>query len=384
VRRSAPTPKRLVQSLLFAAGVAGLGGAAAQTPRIYSVTVPMEIEYDSNPNMVLGNAPSTTWFRVRPSFTATQVQDKNEYSLDAALSAEKSSNPDIAKDRLDPRVGGRWKHADGVNTTVLSLLAEREALRTLDIKEQVPRSADGSRTLYAISGAWTRDLSNRMSFTADVRQDWNKYSIDTTPDDRHTYGAVRLTRLENERRSWYGLVNAQLYRSELRQTSAGRTIGGTRSNMAGAMVGVNQLLSPEFRVDASLGLMHFDQPVTDDDWQGALRAEYTAERWSAAAEMSRYAGVNSTVFARLVVTEDFRLRARYAFNSLTRLDFDIGQNKQQVVNTKNSLANLILTRQWSPSWEVAVRASVRQQEVLGGTAKANLIALQLVYRNPDF
>jgi hypothetical protein len=31
-----------------------------------------------------------------------------------------------------------------------------------------------------------------------------------------------------------------------------------------------------------------------------------------------------------------------------------------------------------------VRASVRQQEVLGGTAKANLIALQLVYRNPDF
>ena len=80
----------------------------------------MEIEYDSNPNMALGNAPSTTWFRVKPSFTATQVQDKNEYSLEAALSAEKSSNPDIAKDRLDPRLAGRWKHADGVNTTVLA------------------------------------------------------------------------------------------------------------------------------------------------------------------------------------------------------------------------------------------------------------------------
>jgi hypothetical protein len=344
----------------------------------------MEVEYDSNPNMVLGNAPSTTWFRVRPSFTATQVQDKNEYSLDAALSAEKSSNPDIAKDRLDPRLAGRWKHSDGVNTTALSLLAERQALRALDIKEQVPRSADGSRTLYAISGAWTRDLSDRMAFTADIRQDWEKYTVDTTPDDRHTYGAVRLTRLENERRSWYGLVNAQLYRSDLKQTSAGRTIGGTRSNVVGAMVGVNQLLSPEFRVDASVGLMHFDEPVVDNDWQGALRAEYIAERWSASAEMSRYAGVNSTVFARLVVTEDYRLRARYAFNSLTRLEFDIGQNRQQVLNGKNSAANLSLTRQWNPSWEVAVRASIRQQEVLGGTAKANLLALLLVYRNPDF
>jgi hypothetical protein len=376
-------PKRVAGSLLFLAGVAGAAGAAAQTPRIYSISVPMEIEYDSNPNMVLGNAPSTTWFRVRPSFTATQVQDKNEYSVEAALSAEKSSNPDIAKDRLDPRLAGRWKHADGVNTTVLSLLAERQALRALDIKEQVPRSADGSRTLYGISGTWARDLSDRMSFTADLRQDWEKYTVDTTPDDRHTYGAFRLTRLENERRSWYGLINAQLYRSELKN-SGGRTIGGTRSNVAGAMVGVNQLLSPAFRVDASVGLMHFDEPVTDNDWQGALRAEYTAERWSASAEMSRYAGVNSTVFARLVVTEDFRLRARYAFNSLTRLDFDIGQNRQQVLNSKNSLANLVLTRQWSPSWEVAVRASIRQQEVLGGTAKGNLVALLLVYRNPDF
>jgi hypothetical protein len=384
VRRSAPTPKRLAQSLLFAAGVAGLGGAAAQTPRIYSISVPMEIEYDSNPNMVLGNAPSTTWFRVRPSFTATQVQDKNEYSLDAALSAEKSSNPDIAKDRLDPRLAGRWKHADGVNTTLLSLLAERQALRTLDIKEQVPRSADGSRTLYSINGAWTRELSDRMSFTADLRQDWDKYTVDTTPDDRLTYGAARLTRLENERRSWYGLINAQLYRSDLKQTAVGRNIGGTRSNMAGAMVGVNQLLSSDFRVDASVGVMHFDEPITDNDWQGALRAEYVAERWSASAEMSRYAGVNSTVFARLVVTEDFRLRTRYAINSLTRLDFDIGHNRQQVLNSKNSLANLILTRQWSPSWEVAVRATIRQQEVLGGTAKSNLVALLLVYRNPDF
>jgi len=269
VGRSALIPKRLANTLLFAAGVAGVAGAAAQTPRIYSVTVPMEIEYDSNPNMAIGNAPSTTWLRVRPSVTATQVQGNEEYSLEGALSAEKSSNSDIAKDRLDPRLRGQWKHADGVNTSQLALLLERQALRALDIREHVPVGVDGSRTLFAISGAWTRDLSDRMSVSGDLRQDWERYSVNSISDARHTSGALRLTRLENERRSWYGSVNAQLYRTDSRQDPVLGTVGGDRSNVAGAVVGVNQLLTEGLRVDASVGWMHFDQPITDNDWQGA-------------------------------------------------------------------------------------------------------------------
>ena len=381
--RSALIPKRLANTLLFAAGVAGVAGAAAQTPRIYSVTVPMEIEYDSNPNMAIGNAPSTTWLRVRPSVTATQVQGNEEYSLEGALSAEKSSNSDIAKDRLDPRLRGQWKHADGVNTSQLALLLERQALRALDIREHVPVGVDGSRTLFAISGAWTRDLSDRMSVSGDLRQDWERYSVNSISDARHTSGALRLTRLENERRSWYGSVNAQLYRTDSRQDPVLGTVGGDRSNVAGAVVGVNQLLTEGLRVDASVGWMHFDQPITDNDWQGALRAEYAGEKWLASAELSRYAGVNTTL-GGLLVTEEVRVRARYAISALTRVDFDFGHSNELAANSKRAIANLALVRQLSPAWELSVRASRRQQDLVGGTARSNLLALLLVYSAPDF
>jgi hypothetical protein len=376
-------PKRLANSLLLAAGVASAAGAAAQTPRIFSVTVPMEIEYDSNPNMAIGSGPSTTWFRVRPSVTATQVQGNEEYSLEGALSAEKSSNSDIAKDRLDPRLRGVWKHADGINTSQVALLAERQALRALDIRDHVPVGVDGSRTLYAISGAWTRELSDRMSFTGDLRQDWERYSVNTTPDARHTTGSLRLTRLEDERRSWYGVLNAQLYRTNSRQDPVLGTVGGARSNVAGAVVGVNQLITEGLRVDANVGWMHFDQPTTDNDWQGALRAEYAGERWLASAEVARYAGVNASL-GSLLVTEEVRLRARYAISPVMRVDFDFGHSNELAANSKRAIANLALVRQLSPAWELSVRASRRQQDVVGGTARSNLLALLLVYSAPDF
>jgi hypothetical protein len=376
-------PKRLANTLLFAAGVAGVAGAAAQTPRIVSVTVPMEVEYDSNPNMVIGNAPSTTWFRVRPSVTATQVQGNEQYSLEGALSAEKSSNSEVAKDRLDPRLRGQWRHADGVNTSQLALLLERQALRSLGVREHVPVGVDGSRTLYAISGAWTRELSERMSVSGDLRQDWDQYSVDSISDARHTTGALRLTRLENERRSWYGAVNAQLYRSDSRQDPVLGTVGGDRSNVAGALVGVNQLLTEGVRLDASVGWLHFDQPITANDWQGSLRVEYAGEKWVTSAELSRYAGVNTTING-LLVTEEVRVRARYAISPLTRVDFDFGHSNEVAANSKRTIANLALVRQLSPTWELSVRGSRRQQEVVGGTARSNLLALLLVYSTPDF
>jgi hypothetical protein len=376
-------PKRLANTLLFAAGVAGVAGAAAQTPRIVSVTVPMEVEYDSNPNMVIGNTPSITWLRVRPSITATQVQGNEQYSLEGALSAEKSSNSDVAKDRLDPRLRGQWRHADGVNTSQLALVLERQALRSLGIRDHVPVGVDGSRTLYAISGAWTRELSERMSVSGDLRQDWEQYSTDTISDARHTTGSLRLTRLENERRSWYGTVNAQLYRSDSRQDPVLGSVGGDRSNVAGALVGVNQQLTEGIRLDASVGWMHFDQPITDNDWQGSFRVEYAGEKWVTSAELSRYAGVNTTIRG-LLVTEEARVRASYAISPLMRVNFDFGQSNELAANSKRSIANLALVRQLSPAWELSVRASRRQQEVVGGTANSNLFALLLVYSAPDF
>jgi hypothetical protein len=66
------------------------------------------------------------------------------------------------------------------------------------------------------------------------------------------------------------------------------------------------------------------------------------------------------------------------------VDFDFGHSNEVAANSKRSIANLALVRQLSPAWELSMRASRRQQEVVGGTARSNLLALQLVYSNPDF
>ena len=356
-----------------------MSGASAQTRTIYSLTVPTEIEYDSNPRMSVGDSPSTTWLRVTPSLTAGYVYGNHEYSLEAALAAEKSSNSDVAEDRLDPRVRGAWKYADGVNTTQLAAVLERRAFRDLDVREIVPTGVDGSRTLFGLSGSWTRELSDRNSFRADLRQDWERYSGTNTPDFRSTAGSVRFTRRQDERRSWYAGINGYLYRPD----EGTGTVGATRSTAAGGLIGITQSFSEALRIDANAGLMHFTEPTREDDWQGSFRADYTGERWLAGLELLRAPSVNTTI-GRLVVNEAMLLRFRYDLSALTRLEVDAGYSNESAARSKRSKASVGLVRQWSPSWHVALRGSTDQlEEGPGGTARSNRLTLQLVYSNPD-
>jgi len=357
-----------------------MAGASAQTRTIYSVTVPAEIEYDTNPRMSVGDSPSTTWLRVTPSLTAGYVYGNHEYSLEAALAAEKSSNSDVAEDRLDPRFRGAWKYADALNTAQLAAVLERRAFRDLDVREIVPTGVDGSRTLFGLSGSWTRELSERTSFRADLRQDWERYSDVITPDFRSTAGSLRFTRRQDESRSWYAGVNGYLYRPE----EVGGTAGGTRSTAAGGLIGITQAFSEALRIDANAGLMHFTEPTKDDDWQGSFRADYTGERWLAGLEVSRAPSVNTTL-GRLVVNEALLLRLRYDLGALTRLEVDAGYSSEKAAQSKRSRVGIAVVRQWSPTWHVSLKGSTDQlEEGPGGTARSNRLSLQLVYSNPDF
>lgn len=379
--RRVSTPNLLASSALLAAGLAGAGGAAAQSPRNYTVTVPVEIEHDSNPAMVVSNPRSTTWLRVRPTVSMTQVQGTEEYQLEGGVNAEKSSNSSVAKDRIDPRLRGMWRHSGERNTAHLEVLLDRRSFRALDIREAVPTGVDGSRTLAAVSGAWTREMTERTSVRADVRQAWERYSVNSTPDSRNTSGSVRLTHQANERRNWYAGVNGQVHRSDLAQDPTLGTVGGTRSRVAGTFVGLSQQFSERFRGDANAGVVHFSKPRSDTDWQGALRTEYTGERWQAGLDLSRAPGVSST-FGTLEVTNAVRVNVRYALNPLSHVDFNAGHSKGQAFNSKRSLASLAYVRQLSAAWELTVRATRHQTRGVGGTAAANLIAVGLVYNAP--
>jgi len=377
----ASTPNLLASSALLAAGLAGASWAAAQSPRNYSVTVPVEVEHDSNPGMVVSNPRSTRWLRVRPTVSMTQVQGTEEYMLEGGVNAEKSSNSSVAKDRIDPRLRGTWRHSGELNTVQAEVLLDRRSFRALDIRERVPTGVDGSRTLAALSGAWTREVSERTSVRADARQAWERYSVSSTPDSRNTSGSVRLTHQATERRNWYAGVNGQIHRSDLAQDPLLGAVGGARSRVAGTFVGVSQQFSERFRGDANAGVVHFSQPRSDTDWQGALRTEYTGERWQGALDLSRAPGVSST-FGVLEVTNAVRVTVRYSVNPLTHVDFNAGHSKGRAFDSKRSLASLALVRQLSPAWELTLRATRHQTRTLGGTAEANLIAVGLVYNAP--
>jgi hypothetical protein len=381
VRCLVPLAHGAAGGLLIAAGLGGITDACAQSRSIYSLTVPMEVEHDSNPNLTVGPSAGTTWLRVTPSFTAGYVRDNDELELQAGLTAEKSSNADVAKDRLDPRLRAGWKHKGERDSTELALLLDRRAFRSLDVREQGPLGVDGSRTLLAVTGSWLHELDARTTFNTDLRHDIDRFSGTTTPDFQNTTAAVRLTRELDERRSGYVSMNAQLYRPD---GPGDRTIAGTsgRSSLFGAVVGLQQSITPALRIDVNVGPVHFSQPSSRNAWQGLAKAEYTAQRWFAAVELSRAPGVNSTV-AGLMATDDVRGRVRWEQDANSRLEVDAGHARESAAGTHRSRAGVSWTRQWSPSWQLALKASTHRQHGPEGTAHSNRVAVVLTYTALD-
>ena len=373
---------QLARGLLLGAGMTATALASAQGRTLLSLSVPAEIEYDSNPNLAVGPSAATTWLRTIPSLTAGYFPGNEEFRLEAALTAEKSSNQQAAKDRLDPRLRAAWKHVGPRDTTEVAALLDRRALRAVGLREQVPLGVDGARTLFAVSGSWLHDLDARTVVGADLRQEWERFSDTSTPDFRHTLAEVRLTRQQDARRSWYGVLDGRSYDPDSASESQPGTAAQTRSRAFGGRVGVNYWFSEALRVDANVGPLHFSSPSSTNDWQGALKMEYTAERWVAALDLSRAPGVNST-FGGVVLTEEARLRLHYELDALSRIELDAGHAREKAARSKRSVASAAWLWQWRPSWQVAVRASTQRQEGPEGTARSNRFAVSLVYTAED-
>lgn len=383
MRRGADLAIRLARGVLLAAGAVALAGASAQTRTIYTVSVPVEIEHDSNPNMLRGNTASTTFLRATPTVSAAYVYGAEEFKVEAGLTAEKSSNRQAAKDRLDPRVRGVWKHADELNTTELAVLLERQALRELDVREHAPAGTDGSRSLFAITGLWHREWDERSSSSVDVRQERARYSGTASADYRRIAAAARWNRQHDERMTWYAGVNGQIYDADAAPAPVLFPAGASRSGVVGAMLGVTHQLTPALRIDANAGPVRFTGGSSRSDWQAALKSEYTVERWMAAVELSRTPAIDSTI-GGLLVTHDLRARVRYDLSALSRIDLAAAHSSETDARSKRSLASASWTRQLGPFWELAVRASLHRWQNFGTTARATRVAALLTYSTPDF
>lgn len=383
-----PLARRVANGLLLAAGATGLSEAAAQSRWIHSLTAPAEIEYDSNPSMATNPTAGTTWLRVTPTFTSRYVLDRDEFGLEAGLTAEKSSNTEVAKDRLDPRLRGTWKHLAPLDTTELEVLLDRSALRDVGISQQVPIGVDGARTLFSITGRWTHDLDPLSSVATEVAQEWERFSGTASPDFRRSSATVRYTRARDERTSWYAGLNGQVYRSDATEgfpavppAPAIPPVPAIRSTALGALAGVKRELTPTLTVDVNAGPVHFTGP-SRTGWQGALAAEYTVRRGLAALELARAPVVNTTS-GGLVLEDQMKLRLRYDLGALSHVEAEAGHARERAADTRRSLASVAWVRQWTASWQVAVKASTQRQDGPTGNATSNRLGVVFTYTAPD-
>ena len=75
-----------------------------------SLTLPITLEYDSNPRFSVTNEQSVRRYSLTPEYSFSVTQGIDEWFATAGLHLEQSSDQTISQDRTDPSLKIGWTH----------------------------------------------------------------------------------------------------------------------------------------------------------------------------------------------------------------------------------------------------------------------------------
>lgn len=355
--------------------------AFSESRWIYSLSVPSDLEYDSNPLMSSTQSQSVTRLRTMPQLHARYQGDRDELEINGGIALERSSDPQVSADRQDPRVRADWRHATPVGGYGMYMALEQEAYRSADVAVQVPRELDGTRRLVDFGANWTYTVDPNHTLSANAHQERVTFDAGQIADYWLSAATVQFSGVTSERTSWYTSAAAQSYRPA---ATPGLPSSHENSGSFGVLAGYRRALTESMDLDLGAGLVRFTGPLPDTGWQGTAKLTYKGPRLDAWMEASRRPDVD-TASSRMSLTSIARVGVRYALDERSGLGLTASASRFHAFeDTSAKELTAVYDRQLTRFWSMAVRAQYRARTDQAGSATANLVSLTVKYLNPDF
>lgn len=355
----------------------------------YSVSVPATVEYDSNPNLSTSGSHGVMVERIVPQLDVTRVWGPDTWDLTLGATLQRSSDQAETSNRNDPNIGLRWTRQDELNTFTLSGQYAQTSSRAYELQQTGLVVADRTQTSKSLNAAWTRLLSERLSFN--LGANYSNVIYSGSQSDQSGLGLNNYTTA--------GVTTGLNY--DLNETSAAFLTAGASvyspssstlpvSHYQNLMLGYRKTASDTLQWTAQVGMARIEAESTNYAWQASLTGTYTGERLNSSITLGRLVTPSGATGGfsnsnQVSWQADYELTARLkagAQASWMRSQSEGGVGSIGQSNTK--LIGLSLSYELTPSLTLALNGQRRQVDYTFGRAADNMVGLTLTYSRLDF
>lgn len=340
-----------------------------------SFTLPLSLEYETNPRLLASNKQSVRRTSLKPAYSIMAIQENNQYSIDLGANIERSSNQSASEDRDDPNITLGWTHDYETGQFGITADFSKQSTRVSEFDETGLVTTDNTRETRSVGANWTTSLSDR--YTLDTNAEVTKVEFDSQTGSLNDFDNKAISSQLN-----YSLsdtvetyVRVSLSRFEPVSTSS--------TNFRSVDVGSSWDVSEQLAVDGSIGINKTSGADSASGWQAMFNAEYNTARSISTFGLSR----SRSPSGQGVINESNQLSAGWTYNLSDIEDLGLDFNyRENLTSNKNDTVRVIAnyTRELSRQWDFTLSAQHRNRDDRFSNVSSNSLSATIVYKLPDF
>lgn len=354
--------------------------ACASGPAQQAVSMPVEVEFDSNPELRPGSASSAVRYRLRPQYSYTyHIDDTTEWSAILGANLERSSNTQVSANRQDPSVELKWQQESPTASWGLNAKYFKASTRTTEFDQTGIVTADRTQTNRSVGANWGKYLAERWMANGEINQQWVNYDTDSLVSYRNSTASGGLSYDLDASEKLSVLFSGSHY-----SPSANNFILARPSSSMGLMFGCFWALSDKIDWNLQAGKVKITGLDSGYYLQGKLQVNYKGDYTSAGVGFDRSAVAGGQT-GGLTVSNSLRLQARIEVAERTAIDFFYSLTKNAGYNggkTNSMGANYVF--QITPLWRLNFNVQRKTADQRTGYAGANVMGIGLNYTHPYF
>ncbi|MDO8903160.1 hypothetical protein [Hydrogenophaga sp.] len=340
-----------------------------------AITVPIEVEHNSNPSLV-PDGDSAIRYRVSPRYTMTRQDGPTRSVFSLGGVVERSSNTRVSANRADPNIG--YLHEVTSPTSVLTLNAslEKTSSRTAEFEETGLVTEDGTLQTGLLGARWVGQLTDRTEVElaagyADLRYDL-PLLIGYT--EVNAEGIHRWQLSEGNRLEVVGTVARLNPKNDVQ-----------RSSRQGIVLGYETVLNPSVTLGANLGAVRSTGVRRGNDAVGGVQVTYEGERLGSELAWARSVAPSGTI-GGYALSQSFTWGLSYAVSESTTLTSGVARTRAlDIDGGSGSSVSVGLRSELTPHWSMNMRLEqLRATTGSGVRARSTAVGVGFVYSHPDF
>ena len=340
---------------------------------LQQASVPMGIEYDTNPRMSSTDKRSIWRYIATPRYSIATVADRNRWYSEVSLRLERSSDKKLSIDREDPNVVVGWERDSERDRFSLIGRYNKSSTRITEFDETGLVVNDASSSTRSVAANWSRLLTERLNFSLGGQYLKTSYSGGNFTGYSTKSLNSTLTYDFNERVKPFIQVALTDFNPD------GQVRRNTKSQ--NYLVGAHVDISSKFNVSASAGINHLS--TAGNGRIANTSFNYLGERYSLRGSLER--SVSASSIGNFQESDRLSLGYNYDLSDRSRLGADFSWRKNNSLNdSETKQLSGFYSRDLTEFWQMKLLLQTRNLKSANRSANGNVAGITFTYNIPEF